>query len=137
MTALDFGRELFANLTSFAFFALVPEEAGAAARTPIPDIGAVLTVNDPSKSELLWTQMLGLASLATGGGAIEGVAVEMAGSSVRTFQLPEGIRVYLAISGHDVVIASSESAMKRSLRAKQSGESVLDDAAFASTIPLS
>jgi len=134
VTALDFGRELFANLTSFALFALAPEEPGTSARKPVPDVGAVLTVNDPSKSELLWTQMLGLASLATGRGAVEGVTAEIAGTTVRTFQFPDGIKVYLAISGNDVMIASSESTMKRSLRAKQSGESVLDDPTFASTI---
>lgn len=134
VTALDFGREVFANLTSVAVFALPPDGPQKSSKVPVPDVGAVLTVNDPSKSELLWTQMLGLASLATGGGAIEGTPVELSGATVRTFRLPEGITVYLATTGHDLILTSSKSAMKRSLHAKKSGESVLDDPSFASTI---
>jgi len=134
VTALDIGRELFANLTSFALFVLEPAEDAAPIRLPIPDVGLVLTVNDPSKSELLWSQMLGLGSLAAGGPAIEGVPVQIAGRSVRTFQMPEGVKIYLAVSDHDVLITTSESAVERSLHAKDSGKSVLDDPMYASTI---
>ncbi len=134
VTLLDIGREIFANITSFAVFVLGPEGNGSPGGGPIPDAGLVLTVNDPSKSEALWTQILGIASLATGAGAIEGASTTIEEVHVRSFALPEGITVYFATIDHDVVVATSKSAMRRSIAAKRDGKSVLSDGAMAEAI---
>jgi len=134
ITALDFGRELFANITSVALFALPPEGEAKPDGLPIPDAAAVMTVVDPSKSQALWTQMLGIASLATGGKGAEGESVQIENTEVKTFKFPEGITVYFAAAGNDVLISPSKSAITRSIRAKRAGKTVLDDPAFAKNL---
>lgn len=134
VTALDLGRELFANITSIALYLLPPDEAGTRDGFPIPDVGLALTVNDPSKSEALWTQFLGLANMASGTGGMEGTPVKIEGVKVRTFRMPEGPVIHFATLGHDVIITSSASAMARSIHSKKKGASVLDDPAFAQSL---
>jgi len=134
VTGLDFGREIFANIVGLAVYVLPPSGATAAGGPPIPDVAAVITVNDPSKSEALWTQMLGVASLAAGARAIEGAAVEIEGTQVRSYAFPEGITIYLATLDNAVLISPSQSAMARSLAARGSAKSILDDPTFAANL---
>ena len=134
VTALDIGREFFANITGLALFVLSPEDGRSEGASPVPDIGLVLTVNDPSQSEALWLQTLGVASLAAGGGGVEGSPVEIEGVSTRRFQLPVGITIHFAVMGNDVLIASSESAVARSIAAKRGGKSMAKDEAFAASL---
>jgi hypothetical protein len=120
VTGLDFGREIFANIIGVAAYALPPSGARTTGAPPIPDVAAVITVNDPSKSEALWTQMLGVASLAMGARAIEGATVEIEGKPVRSYAFPEGITIYFAALDDAVLISPSQSAMARSLAARRS-----------------
>ena len=134
VTALDFGREIFANIIGFAVYALVPDGEPVPGAPPIPDIAAAITVNDPAKSQALWMQILGIASLASGAGVTEGASAKIEGVTVRDFRFPDGIAVYFATEGNDVLIASTKSAMAQSIQAKRSGRSVLDDPAFAKSL---
>ena len=134
VTALDFGREIFANITSLAVFALPPSGDRAASGPPIPDVAAAISVNDPAKSEALWTTILGVAGIATGTSAIEGTPTEIQGTNVRTYKLHEGVTIYFTTMGSDIVVASSRSAMARTIEAKQKGKSVLSDDAFAASL---
>ncbi|MCH8149287.1 MAG: hypothetical protein IH987_15100 [Planctomycetes bacterium] len=131
VTAMDIGRELFGNITGVALFALPPEGEKAAGGPPIPDAAAVLTVNDPSKTRALWTQILGIASLASGAGVVQGTTEQIEGVTAYRYSLPENITLYFATNGNDALIATSRSALSRSIAAKRSGRSVLTDAAFA------
>jgi len=133
VTFLDFGRELFANITSMAVFAL-PPDGEASSGPPIPDIAAAISVNDPAKSEALWSMLLGVAGMAAGAPGIEGAPIEIHGVTARNFELPEGIHIYFATVGDDVVIASTKSAMARTIKAKRSGQSILEDEAYGATI---
>ncbi|MCH7871749.1 MAG: hypothetical protein IID33_08610 [Planctomycetes bacterium] len=134
VTALDIGREIFANIVSFGVFALPPEGSSPSRGVPIPDIAAVLTVNDTVKSEALWTQILGIASMASCGGPMEGTIDEVEGVEVRGFQMPENITVYFGTVGHDVIISPSKSAISRAIAAKRGGKTILDDKVFASSL---
>ncbi len=134
VTALDFGREFFANITSFAVCALRPQGVGGGTGSPIPDIAAVISVNDPARSEALWTQVLGIAGLAAGGRAIEGTPVEIEGVTARSYQFSENVSIYFAISGDDVLLSTTRDAMARSIQAQRKGDSILDDAAFATSL---
>ncbi len=134
VTALDIGREFFGNINSFALYGAALEDGAGRQGPPIPDVGLVFRVNDPSKSEALWTQMLGIASLAAGAGAIEGDSATIDGVKVRSFGFPDGITVYVGTEGQDVLIAGSRSAMARSITAKRGGRSVLDDASFTEAL---
>ncbi len=144
VTALDFGRELFANITSFAVFAIPPTDAGeskpadeskSAGAPPIPDIALVITVNDPSKSDALWRQVLGIASMAGGGAAtLDGTVVKVEGVDVRSFKMPEGVMIHFATLENDVMITPSKAALASSIRAKRSNKSVLNDPVFAASL---
>ena len=128
---LDFGRELFANITSYAVFVLPPEEASG---PPIPDVAVVLTVNDPAKSEALWTQMLGIANMVGGGNGMIVEPVDLGGAAVRRYRLPEGVTLHFATLGNDVVIASSDYAIKQTIAAGKGGGSIVKDAGFVSAL---
>lgn len=130
VTLLDFGREIFANITSWGIFVLPPDGAPEAG-PPIPDIGIALTVNDPSKTRALWTQILGIASLASGATGIEGAALDIDGVEARKYQFEGGPTIYFATIGHDALITTSQSAMSRSITAKRSKKSILTDKTFA------
>lgn len=133
VTGLDFGRELFANIMGMAFYALPPDGTPPVGM-PIPDVAAAITVKDPSKSQALWTQILGIASLASGGGAVEGATVKIAGTQVKTYRFPDGVTVYFATVDNTLLISPSQSAMARSLTARRSGASIMDDPKFAASI---
>ncbi|UCC29113.1 MAG: DUF3352 domain-containing protein [Phycisphaerales bacterium] len=134
VTALDLGREVFANITTFAVFALPPDGSPSKSGPPIPDVAAVITVNDPAKSEALWTQALSLAALATGVPAAAGSSEEIEGVTVHGYRLPENITIYFATSGNDVLIATSKRAMVDTLGARGKGSSILNDEAFAASV---
>ena len=69
ITAMDLGREIFANITGLAVFAVPPTEGTAPTGLPIPDVAAISTVNDAAKSEALWSTALGVGTLAAGWGS--------------------------------------------------------------------
>lgn len=134
VTAMDFGRELFANITSIALFALPPGDSPVRSGLPIPDAAVVITVNDPAKSEALWTQIFGLATFATGIPATQNTSETIDGVTAHKYSLPDGITIYVATSGNDVLIASSKRAIASSLRAQRGGESILNDEAFKASL---
>ncbi|MGD8451134.1 MAG: tetratricopeptide repeat protein [Phycisphaerae bacterium] len=133
VTFLDLGREVFANVNGVAVFLLPPVE-GERPTGEVPDAALALTVNDPAKSEALWGQMLGIASLAAGGVTIDGAEVEIEGTDVRSYRLPEGVSIYFATTGHHLVVSGTRSAMARTLKTLRGGPSIMDDDAFAPTI---
>ncbi|HMQ14629.1 MAG TPA: hypothetical protein PKC49_01530 [Phycisphaerae bacterium] len=129
ISALDIGREVFANLTTLALFVLPPEGEGERiGNVRVPDAALVLAVKDPAKSEALWSQALGIASVAMGTGAIEGSRRTIEGESVRTFRLADGVTVYLAASEGELLISPSRSAVARSLAARAAKKTIRDDA---------
>ncbi|MFQ5589593.1 MAG: hypothetical protein ACE5HE_00380 [Phycisphaerae bacterium] len=133
VTALDFGRELFANIMSFAVFAL-PPAADVERNPPVPDLAAVVSVIDADRSEALWAQVLGIAAVAAGARNLDGTPVEINGVDARRYQLPKNAAVYLATDGNDVLLSTTREAMARSIQARRTGQSVLDDDVFAASL---
>lgn len=134
LTFLDFGREIFANIVGFAVFALPPDGNKSNDGPPIPDVAAVMTVLDPSKSEALWTSILGVVALVTGAETTEGSAVEIAGVAVRTYEIAGVGQVYFGTQDNAVLVAATKTAMSQAIHAKRSKRSVLSDSAFAASI---
>ena len=130
---MDIGRELFGNIGSLAVFALPTSETKVDGEA-IPDLAAVLTVHDADKSRALWTQLLGLASMATAGGALDGTRVEIDGVAAQRFDFPDGLAVYFASTANEVILSPSRSAITQSLKTINGGASVLDDEAFAPSL---
>ena len=131
ITALDFGREFFANIVGMAIYVLPPDGTDDTGGMPIPDVALVFTVNDPSKSEALWTQVLGIAHLANGGKSMAGGTERIGGVDVATYVMEHGVTLHFASMGNEVLISPSRSAVVRSIAAKKSGRSILDDKELA------
>ncbi len=130
VTALDLGRELFANINGIAVYAMprVSPRVG----DEIPDVAAVITVNDPAKSEAIWHQFLGLASLASGGSvSMAGRPSEIEGVPVRSYAIEDEATIHVATLDHDILIAMTRDALEASIHAKRSRDSILDDPGFA------
>ncbi len=127
---MDIGRELFGNVVGVAAYA-TKTEGELIGGEALPGMALVFTVNDPQKSEALWTQFLGIAAAANSGAAnLDGVPVEFNGVAARRFDLPEGISMYLARSGRTFILSPSQQAIGQSVAALRGGQSVLSDAAF-------
>ncbi|MFQ5804996.1 MAG: hypothetical protein ACE5I3_00950 [Phycisphaerae bacterium] len=134
VTILDIGREIFANIVSIAVFAVPTGEEAAGDGPPIPPVAAVITVKDPVKSLALWSQALGVGSLASGAGALDGMRVKIEGVEAQRYIFPDGISIYLANAGHDVLISPSKAAIARALATLRGGESILNDPAFSKSL---
>jgi tetratricopeptide (TPR) repeat protein len=132
VTALDFGREVFANVVDFAIYGLPPAE-GPAMRQPLPDVAAVVRVNDPERSRALWSLILSLASQAGPAGAPEPSSVQIAGASAESWSV-QGVPVYLLTRGNELWISPSRGAIERSLAARQARKTVLDDPLYAKAL---
>ncbi|TWT45737.1 hypothetical protein RAS1_21660 [Phycisphaerae bacterium RAS1] len=133
---LDLGREFFANIVGVTACVLPPD--GEATRIDgeiIPDAALMMTVNDPAKSAALWTELLGIASIASGGGvSFDGASEQIDGMNVRTYRMPEGVAIHYASAGNTILITPSKSAITRIATARKSGKSVAGDPAFAAAI---
>lgn len=127
VTAMDFGRELFGNIVDVAIYGLAPSADSAAG--PLPEIAAVVRTNDAAQSRALWKFVLGLASQSSGSGSMEPEHVRIAGVDAESYVL-QGVPVYLVSTEGELVISPSRSAISRSLEARKSGRSVLDDDVF-------
>lgn len=124
VSALDLPRELFGNLAGLAAYVLP-------GNGPVPEAALVLSSNDPARTRAVLELALGLAhQLATGRG-LEGVEDEVAGVATRQYRLPAGLPLYLATSGHEVLLTPSEALLERALRGRSEAQSVLRDEAFA------
>ena len=134
VTGLDFFREVFANIVGISVYALPPSGEPTRGGPPIPNVGVAISVHDATKSAALWSQILGIASMATGHGALEGDPVQIAGTQVRSFALPEGITIYFVTQDNDLLISPSRDVIARSLKARRAGSSIMKDPAFASSI---
>ena len=125
---MDFGRELFGNLVDVTVYGLPSESSPA----PIPDVAAILRVNDVERSKALWGFVLGSAGGASGG-EMEPASVKIAGRPVDRYSLG-GVPVYLAASANSVVVSPSKSAVERALKAGKSDSSIMDDPVFAADV---
>ncbi|HNO79051.1 MAG TPA: hypothetical protein PKN33_13410 [Phycisphaerae bacterium] len=127
---LDYGREIFANIVDFAVCVVSPKE-GSKSKSPAPDVAVVIRVNDPTKSEKLWQQVLGLITMAAGAPTTDGIADSISEVAVRAYRFPENVNVFFATVDDKVILATSRHAAQLSIEASQGGPSVLDDKAFA------
>jgi hypothetical protein len=133
ISAMDLGREVFANIEEITVFALPPAAAGAA-RRPTPELGLVLTVKDASKSEALWSQLLALPSLL-GAPSVQGareVTIEGHGGTV--YQFPKAPPVVVVRAAESDLIVGTEGAVAESLKALASKNSIGSDASFATLL---
>lgn len=131
VTMMDFGRELFGNLIDMSLFALAPDHGGSGGQ--IPDVAAVMRVNDPTRSMALWDFALDLATQGSSEGRVSARSVEIAGAPARAYQI-EGVPVFVAQDGNRLIVSPSEGAIAHAIDAAHGRGSVLDDPLYATTI---
>lgn len=128
---LDFGREIFANVLSLSAF-VIPADDFEVDGDKLPAPALVMTVNDLDKSRALWSQMLGIASLASGAAnSLEPAVIKIEGVDAAKFDLPEGVGLYLAAHEGRLILSPSRQALTSSLATLRGGKNVLQDEAFS------
>jgi len=133
VTALDIGRELFANIVGVAVFALPPTGDVETSGPPMPDLAAAIEVHDASQSQALWSQLLGIAGMASGAPTLAGEAYTLGDVTVQQYTIDD-CTLSLATFEKHVLVASTRDAMAQALNALRAGKSVTNDVAFASRI---
>ncbi len=131
VTLMDFGRELFANLTDFSLY--VMPQVARMPWGPMPDLAVALHVNDPKRSRALWQLVLGKAQAATGGGKSAARESQIGDVRIERYQI-EGVPVFLATFGNDLIISPSERAIATSVKALSEGRTVLKDTAYTQAL---
>ncbi len=127
VSVMDVGRELFGNLRGVALYTM-PGSDG-----PMPRIGGVLHVNDPSASEELWGKLLAVATLAGGGGSSQETYTHE-GTELSRYAFQEGVDVYRATSGARMLLATDRDLLERSLRTVTGAPSVFEDAGLRAVL---
>lgn len=134
ISLMDFGREIFGNIVGVTAFVMASDDAHAArnySHEDIPDAALVLSVNDPVKSQAMWSMVLGLASAAGGGADRGGEPVKIGGAQAWRYPVEHEIEFYLAMAGDEIIVSPSRVAIEACLATQHGGKSVLDDPAFA------
>lgn len=134
VTMLDFVRELVANVIGLTVFVMPGAPDTVIDHDPIPNFAAVITVHDPEKSRVLWTQALGMASASSLAGTLTGERSEADGATIATYSLPDGVKVSLAMRENVLVLTPSRSALQAALGTLRGGQSIRDDVAFSPSL---
>lgn len=131
ISAFDIGREFFGNIQEICAY-VVPGgmmEVNIEGETfPLPNVGIVMAVNDPAKSQALWDQLLTVipGSIA-GQGPIAGKQIEVGGAPATAYTILNFGKVYLAELDGCVAIGLTRSALEAAIRTERKGQSILDD----------
>lgn len=127
VTAMDFGRELFANAAGLALFVLPGEGM-------IPDVALVLSSNDSARSRAVLGLILGAVNLAATGRTLEPDEDQVGGAEAQVFRVPPGIPLYLVLREEMLLLSPSRVAIERALQARQAGAAVRADQAYRAEI---
>jgi hypothetical protein len=133
LTAMDIGREIFGNIEEIALFVL-PRESGAAAGPAVPEVGLVIAVKDPAKSEAVWNQLLALPAMvgAPGVAAPREITIQGQGGKVYTFPDSPPI-VMVQLDGH-ALAAGTEAAVTAAVKAGAAKSSIRTDASLGALV---
>lgn len=129
VTGMDLGREIFANIREVAVFVMPPQAGQGSAPLALPDAAIVTVVADAAKSAALWDFLLSLPARAQGRTEPASIT-EIAGVEVRGYLLPNGMQIYFARSGPNVVVGATREVIASSLRTLQGAANVTADPAM-------
>ncbi len=125
LSAMDLGREFFNNVEELAIFVLPPTSAGDGHQS-MPEIGAVLAVKDPAKSEALWNQVLSLATLFGARTAKAPSAIDIAGKPGRAYTFSGAPPIAVVRVDRELVIGT-QGAVTAAIQTQGSKNSIADD----------
>lgn len=130
LSALDIGREVFANIEELGVFVL-PSMTGR--NNEIPNAGIVIASSDVEKSESLWNQLLSLPAMM---GLDEGPTakdIKISGVEAReyTFGDDEIPALVIARVGDDALVAGTHAAVEATIASSKSGKTLANDSRAA------
>jgi hypothetical protein len=127
LTAMDIGREVFANVEEISLFVL-PAERGESPRN-LPEIGVIAAVKDPAKSEALWDQLLSLAAMFAPQVAQTPREIEIEGRKGKEYQFQDAPPIVVVRIGERAMAAGTKGAVSAAIRA-QGSEAITGDPQF-------
>ncbi len=128
VSAMDIGREFFNNIEELSVFAMAP----TVPTQKIPDIGVVVAVKDPAKSEALWNQILSLATLVGARQPTPATDISIEGKAGRVYHF-DGMPPVVVLRLDREMIIGTEGAVASSARSQTAG-TIAQDPAFASLL---
>jgi hypothetical protein len=128
VSAMDIGREFFNNIEELSVFAMAP----AVPTQTIPDVGVVVAVKDPAKSEALWNQILSLATLVGARQPKPSAEISIESKAGRVYHFDSIPPVVVLRSDREMIIGT-ENAVAASVRSQTAG-TIAQDPAFASLL---
>ncbi len=133
LTALDIGREVFANLAEVALFVLPGVQTN---HDNVPDFGLVVRSNDAKRSEALWSQLLALPTMlgSDDGPSVE--VIELGGHQGRRYTLPaqDAPQIDMVRVDDATILFGTLPAVAASLATHRPDESILGDRELADAI---
>jgi hypothetical protein len=115
LTAMDIGREVFANVEEISVFVLPPERTDSARE--IPEVGVIAAVKDPAKSEALWDQLLSLAAMFGPQVAQPPREIELDGRKGKEYQFNGAPPIVVVRVGDRAMAAGTHGAVSAAIRA--------------------
>jgi hypothetical protein len=125
LSAMDLGREFFNNVEELAVFVLPPAAVSDGDKS-LPEIGAVLAVKDPAKSEALWNQLLSLAALFGARTTKAPSAIDVAGKPGRVYAFSGAPPIAVVRADRELVIGT-QGAVTAAIQTLASKNSIADD----------
>lgn len=134
-SALDIGRELFANIEEVGVY-VMPSMAIRA--EGIPDVGIIIASSDIEKSDSLWNQLLSLPSKLKAPESPQVETVSINGTKAQQYTFPgnEIPPIVIARIGEEAMVAGTRVAVEAALSAHNSQATLVNDpraAAFWNT----
>lgn len=137
VSGLDILREIFGNMQEATAFTLPGGgttyksstrrgDKTINSNTSVPDAGLVIASNDVARSAALWDRILAIpARMQNESGGAETIDVQ--GESARAYQLPEGVKVFMAEADDCLILTTTKSALRRALQAHKSKKTIETD----------
>ena len=126
LSALDIGREFFANIEEVGIFVL---PSVTAENNEVPNVGLIVASSDIEKSNALWNQLLSLPSMLNIDEGPTAKSISIAGQSAReyTFPVSDAPKLVIARIGDEAMVAGTRSAVESVLKARESGATLAND----------
>ncbi len=133
LSALDIGRELFANIEEVGLFVL---PSLARENDEIPDVGLVIASSDIQKSTQLWNQLLTLPSLMNIEEGPTADAISVNGVEARQYTFAEkGVpQLVVAKLGDDAMVAGTRGAVEAAINSGKSNATLANDHRLAALV---
>lgn len=130
LSALDIGREVFANIEELGVFVLPTLATGSG---EIPNVGLIIASSDVEKSETLWNQLLSLPAMMNLEEGPTAKDIEITGVNAReyTFGDDDIPQLVIARLGDDAMVAGTRVAVAAAIAAQRSGQTLATDSRAA------